>query len=190
MRIITGKSRGVRLATLEGSATRPTAERAKEAVFSMLQFRLVEANVLDLFGGSGQLGLEAFSRGAGHVTLVDASRDAVRIIAENVRRTRSECGTTVVCADALQFLKGYRGPPFDIVFLDPPYASGLVPQCLALLFERELLASGALVVCETAGSADVFGSEENLANHFSLKKQNRYGAALISVMTPVKGEKQ
>lgn len=188
MRIITGKARGVRLATLDGNTTRPTAERAKEAVFSMLQFSLAGTNVLDLFGGSGQLGLEAVSRGAAHATLVDASKDAVRVISENVRRTRSERETTVLCADALRFLEGYRGAPFEIVFLDPPYAAGLVPQCLSLLLKRALLAPGAWVVCETAGAEDVFANEEQLAKCFSVEKQNRYGAALVSMLMPVKGE--
>lgn len=188
MRIITGRARGVRLATLEGDITRPTAERVKEAVFSMLQFSLKGANVLDLFGGSGQLALEAVSRGAAHATVVDAARDAVRVIAKNVDRTHSENEVTVLCVDALQFLQEYRGAPFELVFLDPPYASGLVPQCLSLLLEKNLLGPGAWVVCETGRAADVFGREEILEKQFLIKKQNRYGAAIISMLTPEKGE--
>lgn len=188
MRIITGKARGVRLATLEGDATRPTAERVKEAVFSMLQFSLEGANVLDLFGGSGQLALEAVSRGAAHATVVDAAEDAVRVIAKNVERTHSEGEVDVLCMDALRFLRGYRGALLDVVFLDPPYASGLVPQCLSLLLEKKLLAPGARVVCETGRVADVFGGEQALEKQFFVQKQNRYGAAIISMLTPEMGE--
>lgn len=119
MRIITGKARGVRLETLPGDATRPTSERAKEAVFSILQFELEGRNVLDLFAGSGQLGLEALSRGAAHAVLIDESREAKNILDENVRRTKAEQNCTVMTADAFRYLESYRGAPFDLVFLDP-----------------------------------------------------------------------
>ena len=99
MRIITGKARGVRLATLEGEATRPTSERAKEAVFSVLQFDISGRRVLDLFAGSGQLGLEALSRGASSATFCDASREAVAVIQKNTIKTRLAPMCDVICAD-------------------------------------------------------------------------------------------
>lgn len=181
MRIITGRARGVRLATLEGAATRPTAERAKEAIFSVLQFDLAGKRVLDLFAGSGQMGLEALSRGAASAVLVDSAAAAIRVIEENVRRTKLPA--TVAQTDALRYL-GSAAQPFDLVFLDPPYAEKLVPLCLQLLLERHLLTQGAVVVCETGDPADVFGGDTVLENRFATRKSTRYGAAFVRILTP------
>ena len=183
MRIITGKARGVRLQTLTGEATRPTAERTKEAVFSMLQFELRDAYVLDLFAGSGQMGLEAISRGARHAVLCDASGDAVAVIRENARRTRLEEACEIVRMEHSTYLRTARVPsPFDLVFLDPPYALGLIPSSLRMLSERDLLAEDAKLVCESADPADVFGGDADLASRFAVLKQNRYGAASVTVL--------
>ena len=105
MRIITGKSRGTTLVTLEGENTRPTSERAKEAVFSMLQFELEGRRVLDLFGGSGQLALEALSRGAASAVIADSSRQAVEIIKKNAEKTRLAPCCNIICADWTQTLR-------------------------------------------------------------------------------------
>ncbi len=187
MRIITGSARGVRLKTLEGKDTRPTAERVKEAIFSSLQSEIEGRRVLDLFGGSGQMGLEALSRGATHAVLLDASRDAVSVIRENLVRTRLGERATVLCTDALAYLRAFSAEPFHLVFLDPPYAAGLIPSCLAALLARGTLAAGAFVVCETADAGDVFGGDEALAARFSVLREQRYGAAYVTVLTP-KGE--
>ena len=181
MRIITGSARGTRLETLAGDATRPTAERVKEAVFSTLQFSLEGRRVLDLFAGSGQLGLEAVSRGAAEAVLVDASRDAIGVISRNAERTRLSKSVEIVCSDALAFLKR-PAKPFHLVFLDPPYAAGLVPQVLSALTSRGWLTTGALVVVETAQQADVFGGDTALAERFELLKESRYGAAYITIL--------
>ena len=132
MRIITGKAKGIRLATLEGENTRPTSERTKEAVFSMIQFELEGRRVLDLFSGSGQMGLEALSRGAAAAVMVDHSKAAVSVIKQNVMKTKLE-GATVVTADSLEYLRGEgrrrnESAKFDIVFLDPPYREKLIPK--------------------------------------------------------------
>lgn len=185
MRIITGKARGTRLATLEGEATRPTAERTKEAVFSMLRFEIPDAEVLDLFAGSGQLGLEALSQGAARAVFCDASRDAVRIIRSNAEKTRLSEQCEIVCADALSLLSRYEGKrKFDLVFLDPPYASGLIPQVLSVLSDRGLLANHAHVMCETAKAEDVFCENAKLAERFEMLRASRYGAAQITILTP------
>ncbi|MBR6602386.1 MAG: 16S rRNA (guanine(966)-N(2))-methyltransferase RsmD, partial [Clostridia bacterium] len=131
MRIITGKAKGIRLATLDGEATRPTSERTKEAVFSMLQFDIEGRRVLDLFAGSGQMGLEALSRGAQSATFVDHAKAAISVIKQNIEKTRLE-GANVVCADSLEYLrtegrKRNESAKFDIVFLDPPYADKIIP---------------------------------------------------------------
>ena len=185
MRIITGRARGTKLYTLEGEMTRPTAERTKEAVFSMLQFQIRDANVLDLFAGSGQLGLEAASRGAAHVVLCDRARDAVEIVRRNVQKTGLGDLCEVFCSDYAQLLHTMRGRAFDIVFLDPPYALGAVPVALKSLVDLHLLASDALIVCETAEAGDVFGNDEQLKSAFEIQKQARYGAAHVTVLRAI-----
>lgn len=183
MRIITGRARGVRLSTLAGEATRPTSERAKEAIFSMLQFSLQGARVLDLFAGSGQMALEAVSRGAAHAVLCDASREAVGVIRENVTKTRLADFCEVVPMEFTAYLRTARvREPFDLVFLDPPYAKGMIPEALRLLLSRGLLSPNATVVCESADSGDVFAADEALASHFTVLKQARYGIAHVTLL--------
>jgi 16S rRNA (guanine(966)-N(2))-methyltransferase RsmD len=108
MRVITGKARGVQLKTPNGQLTRPTTDRVKEALFSIIQFEIPGATVLDLFGGTGQLGIEALSRGAKTATFVDAREDACRLIKENLKRTKLEQDGKVVRADYLDYLKRCR----------------------------------------------------------------------------------
>lgn len=183
MRIITGKARGVRLATLEGDRTRPTSERAKEAVFSMLQFELEGTNVLDLFAGSGQMGLEAVSRGAAHAVLCDASRAAADIIRANALKTRLMPLCDILCSDFRTSLQNMRRrQSFDLVFLDPPYALGLLPQALELLLRYRLLHAGAKIICESAAPEDVFAGNDALAEHFDVLRSARYGVAHITVL--------
>lgn len=182
MRIITGSARGTHLYTRSGDETRPTSERAKEALFSMLQQKPSGARVLDLFAGSGQLGLEALSRGAAGAVFVDASGEAADIVRRNAERTHLLQKARIVKSDALSYLKSCRDAPFDLCFLDPPYDAMVLPQCLSLLVSRGLLAKDALVITESRDSADVFGGDTSLADQFEVIKQNRYGVACITVM--------
>lgn len=183
MRIITGKARGVRLSTLEGDHTRPTSERAKEAVFSMLQFDIVGARVLDLFAGSGQMGLEALSRGAQSAAFCDLSKSAIEIVKANAKKTRLEPACDIYCGDYKVFLQRLSGrKSFDMVFLDPPYAQSLVPQAINGLIKGKLLAQNARLVCETASPNDVFGGDEAMADRFEILKQTRYGIAHVTVL--------
>ena len=121
MRVITGKARGVQLKTPDGMLTRPTTDRVKEALFSVIQFDIPGARVLDLFGGTGQLGIEALSRGAKSAVFVDAREDACKLIRENLKRTRLQEDARVVRSDYLDYLSRCR-EQYDIIFLDPPYA--------------------------------------------------------------------
>ena len=130
MRIITGSAKGVSLLTLEGDATRPTSARAKEALFSMLQFDIEGRRVLDLFGGSGQLGLEAHSRGAAACTFVDAAPEAVAVIRKNIEKTGFADRARVQNTDYRNFLRKCAADGFDLVFLDPPYASDALADAL------------------------------------------------------------
>ena len=132
MRVITGTARGTKIETLAGLDVRPTADRVKEALFSILQFELEGRRVLDLFAGSGQLGIEALSRGAAQAVFVDASRESVELVKRNLARTHLEKQARVVSGDAIAFLSG-KSEPFDIALLDPPYRKGLLEQALALI---------------------------------------------------------
>ena len=129
MRVITGSARGRRLRELEGMETRPTTDRVKEGMFSILQFDIEGRCVLDLFAGTGQLGIECLSRGAAEVTFVDRRGDAVRLIRENLRVTNLEAGARVIAGDAMEYLRTAK-QRFDLIFLDPPYASGLLETAL------------------------------------------------------------
>ena len=186
MHIITGSARGVRLETLPGDTTRPTSERAKEAIFSMLQFDLQGRRVLDLFAGSGQMGLEALSRGAINAVLVDRAKEAVAVINKNAAKTRLADRARVINAEALRFLQGYAQEPFHLVFLDPPYASLLLPQVLKLLLDKDMLTKGATLVAECGNEKDLFGGDEELAARYEILKTKRYGVAHVFLLTPVK----
>lgn len=181
MRIITGKARGVRLDTLDGLDTRPTSERTKEAVFSMLQFEIANSTVLDLFSGSGQMGLEALSRGAKRAYMVDASRHACEIIKKNVEKSRLREGADVVCEDSISFLKRYSGDKLDIVFLDPPYATDLIDKALSLLAQKNLLNHECYIVCES-DRFDILGLENS--SKYDIIKTMKHGIAHITVLRP------
>ena len=178
MRIITGSARGTKLLTLEGLNTRPTAERTKEAVFSKLQFDLEGRTVLDLFAGSGQMGLEALSRGATEAILCDKMKDAVAVITKNAEKTRLKDRCVIFCADYSDCLARMEsiGKKFDIIFLDPPYASGLLSEVLGSLCEKGLLKTGALVVCESGGTDFVIPSA------LEVVKQSKYGIAHVTIL--------
>lgn len=184
MRIITGRARGIQLVTLEGDMTRPTSERAKMAIFSSLQFELEGRRVLDLFAGSGQMGLEAVSRGAAHAVLVDQSKDAVKIIQKNAEKTRLAEDCTVICSDFSEFLRQRRGKePFDIIFIDPPYAMRACKAAVEALLENRLLKPHSILVLESA-EPDPLGAGTPLSEKFEVVKSARYGVAYVNILTP------
>ena len=183
MRIITGRARGVKLFSLEGEQTRPTSERAKEAVFSMLQFEIEDRNVLDLFAGSGQLGLEAVSRGAAKAVMIDRSRDAVEVIKKNCIKTKLAPFCEVLCSDYTEFLRACHGQrKFDMVFLDPPYGMKLIPDALRQMLRYRAIEEGCTLICESAAFEDVFGGDAALAARFERIKEVRYGVACVTVL--------
>ena len=147
MRVITGSARGRRLRELEGMETRPTTDRVKEGLFSALQFEIEGRKVLDLFAGTGQLGIECLSRGAAAAVFVDRRPDAVRLIRENLRITELVDRARVTAGDALEFLKTLR-EKFDIVLLDPPYDAGLLEQAVAQLTAFDILNPHGIIVAE------------------------------------------
>ncbi len=184
MRIITGSAKGITLKTLEGDATRPTSERVKEAVFSMIQFDLEERRVLDLFSGSGQMALEALSRGASSATLVDKSRDSINIIKYNANKTKLFDRCAIYQSDYLDFIKRNYGNKYDIVFLDPPYTLKMYKPALQALLDSSMLKPSTLIICES-GEDTVFDGDEALAARFTIEKQSRYSKTYITIFKPL-----
>ena len=185
MRIITGKARGVRLDTLEGVETRPTAERVKEAVFSMLQFDIEDRSVLDLFSGSGQMALEALSRGASEAVLIDKSKNAMRVIEKNAEKCILADMCRIINSDALDYIKRNKGKKFDIVFLDPPYASGLYAPVLNALYVNDMLKPTSIIVCESDFD-ELLERDSKLKDMYSVKKISKYSRTIITLLEPVK----
>lgn len=176
MRVITGKARGVALKTPEGLTTRPTADRVKEALFSIINFDIPDAEVLDLFGGTGQLGIEALSRGAKRAIFVDAGDAACKLIKENLRRTKLEGQGSVVRSDYLQYLSRCR-EKFSIVFLDPPYAEEFLENSLKKLSEIDILKSNGIIVCERPLGKELPWEIPG----FTRSKDYKYGKTLLTL---------
>ena len=176
MRVISGKARGVVLKTPEGMQTRPTADRVKEALFSILQFDLPGTKVLDLFGGTGQLGIEAISRGAKSAVFVDAAEAPCKLIKENLRRAKMENEGRVVRSDYLQYLSQCK-ETFDIIFLDPPYAEVFLENAIKKISEIDILQSGGIIVSERpvekALNLEIDG--------FSRSKDYKYGRTFVTL---------
>jgi len=176
MRVITGKARGVQLKTPEGMKTRPTADRVKEALFSIIQFEIPGAKVLDLFGGTGQLGIEALSRGAASAVFVDAAEPACKLIRENLKRTKLEQQGRVIRGDYLDFLKRNR-EQFDIIFLDPPYAEVFLENALNCITEIDILQSNGIIVTERPLDKELPWEYEG----FLRSRDYKYGKTLLTV---------
>ena len=176
MRVISGRARGTMLKTPDGLATRPTSDRVKEALFSIIQFDLPNAKVLDLFGGTGQLGIEALSRGAKNAVFVDERADACRLIQENLKRTKLESFARVVRSDYLAFLKSDQ-EKYDIILLDPPYAEIFLENALKTITEIDILQSGGIIVterpCEKPLDVEFPG--------YSRSKDYKYGSTVLTL---------
>lgn len=178
MRIITGTARGVRLETLDGDdITRPTGEKVKEALFSMIQFEIDGARVLDVFSGSGQLALEALSRGASYAVMGDVSPEAVAVIRKNALKTKLAGNTRILNVDYKTLIKGLeKREKFNIVFIDPPYASGLIEDTLARLVRSDILSPNAIVICES-DSPEPKACEGLVQRRFA-----KYGRVFVTVL--------
>ena len=177
MRVIAGKARGLSLNCPDGIATRPTLDRVKEAVFSMLLPYLNEANVLDLFAGSGALGIEALSRGAKRAYFTDNSDKAIKCINENVLRTRFQSNSVIIKKTAEDFLKTTK-EKFDIIFIDPPYSANLYPSILRRICEQNVLSENGLILVEWDYDIGFTNTEPSL----ELLKEKKYGKVGISVL--------
>lgn len=182
MRIITGSAKGMTIETIQGESTRPTAEKVKEALFSMIQFDIEGRRVLDLFAGSGQLGLEALSRGAEHCFFVDSSRECTEVIRRNVKKTRMVEQSRIMTWDYTEFFaKKTKDDKFDLVFLDPPYAAKLLPDSLRRLKKSELLKPTSLIICES-GHTEIFETDKELASQYEIIKQSKYSGVYVTLL--------
>jgi len=174
MRVITGKARGRRLLSPEGMDVRPTTDKVKECMFSIIQFELEDATVLDLFAGSGQLGIEALSRGAKKAVFVDSSRKSLEVVRRNIETVRIDAVANVTQSDSISFLQTTR-ERFDICFLDPPYHKGLCDKAFEHL--PRVLNENAIVICETQSDEELPDSVGKLTE----KKEYRYSAIKLTV---------
>lgn len=203
MRIITGSARGIVLDTPNGEEiTRPTADRVKEALFSMLRFDVEGRKVLDLFAGSGQLGLEALSRGAAKAVFIDISRESVDVILKNAAKTKLRNRCVVSSSDFKAFLNSAVGrEKYDVIFLDPPYSSNCMKEALSIIQSGNLLATNGVIVCESDTSDDekkknkrqrpsdadavlndVFSGDTHLMEKFTVRRTARYGRTRLTLL--------
>ena len=176
MRVITGKARGVQLKTPQGLKTRPTTDRVKEAMFSIINFDIPGARVLDLFGGTGQLGIEALSRGAKSAVFVDAGEDACKLIRENLKRTKLERDGRVVRGDYMDYLRRCR-ENYEIIFLDPPYAEVFLENALKCITEIDILQSGGIIVTERPLGKELPWEFEG----YTRSRDYKYGNTLVTI---------
>lgn len=174
MRVITGSARGRVLETLKGDdIVRPTTDKVKEAIFSSVQFELEGRSFLDAFAGSGQMGVEALSRGAASATFVDSSKRAIAVIERNLKVTNLQPSARVVCADSIAYLRNCRDQ-FDIAFLDPPYMSGLLQEALPII--AQIMKKTGVIICESALNDKLLQKYYK----FTLDRERTYGKIKVS----------
>jgi len=176
MRVITGSAKGIRLKTPDGLKTRPTSDRVKEAVFSIVQFEVEGSRFLDLFAGTGQMGIEALSRGAVSAVFVDGWKDACQLVRDNLKLTRLSEKAKVVNSDYLSYLKNCR-EEFDIIFLDPPYAEIFLENSLNKISEIDILSDRGIIICERPAEKQLDLDISGLQRW----KDYRYGKTWITV---------
>ena len=191
MRIIAGKARGTILETLDGEDTRPTLERVKENFFNAINFDVTDAKVLDLFAGSGQLGLEALSRGAKEAVFVDLNAECIDIIRKNAQKAKLYEKCNIYKYDYSEYLAGLKKrkdfnnfEKFDIVFLDPPYESSrrLINECVKKLIKNEFVSDGGLIICETGNGEKLdLDLNEEILNKIQSSRIYKYGKVYVTI---------
>ena len=176
MRVISGSLRGLKLIAPEGLGTRPTTDRVKESLFNIIQPYIPAESVLDLFGGSGALGIEALSRGSSFCVLVDVDKNAVDIINKNIEKARLKERTRVIKGDALSYLSSCNDK-FDVIFLDPPYNKGFLNKVFEEIYKNNLLDTNGIIVVEGEVGGETFDDDSK----FVCIKQAKYGKTTVSV---------
>ncbi len=177
MRIIAGKAKGTKLYTLEGDNTRPTLDRVKESLFNIIQDRLQDICFLDLFSGSGAIGLEALSRGAKKAILCDKSKEAYQIIQKNACKTHLSESAEIYRMDFQNLLRNEIQEKIDIIFLDPPYQSDYAIKAVDMIFEKELLQKDGMIIIETDDQDKMIKQLES--RKYDIKDIRKYGRAYL-----------
>ncbi|MBQ6539942.1 MAG: 16S rRNA (guanine(966)-N(2))-methyltransferase RsmD [Oscillospiraceae bacterium] len=183
MRIISGTKRGRKLKEPADYSVRPTTDMVKEAVFNIIQFDIEGRKVLDLFAGSGQLGIEALSRGAASAVFVDKAPDSLKLVRENIKLAGFEKESRIVAADSIAFLSG--GEKFDLIFLDPPYDTDLLEKSIISVNKFDILKENGIMVCESQKEKVL---PEVTEPYFRLKEY-RYGKIRITTFSRRAAEK-
>lgn len=177
MRIISGKAKGTKLYTLEGENTRPTLDRVKESIFNILQNDIEDANVLDLFAGSGAIGLEFLSRGAKKAVLCDKSKEAIEIIKKNIEKTHMESKSEVLNVDYETCLQKVKNQHFDIIYLDPPYITDYIVKSLTKIIDFGIINNEGIIIIETDDEKRILEGIKNI--EVQIVDKRRYGRATI-----------
>ena len=177
MRIISGKSKGTKLYTLEGMNTRPTLDRVKESIFNIMQGEIEDAKVLDLFAGSGAIGLEFLSRGAQSAVLCDKEKSAIEIIKKNVQKTHMEDKAQILNADFETGLDRLKNQQFDIVYLDPPYATDYIVKSIRKILEMKMIKQESIIIVETDDENRILEEIKNI--EVQIVDKRKYGRATI-----------
>ena len=175
MRIITGSARGCKLKLVPGETTRPTRDMVKEALFSIIQFDIEGRTVLDLFAGTGQLGIEALSRGAARCDFVEHGREAYGIVRKNTQAARVDDRAAIHRTEAADFVSHAGKHRYDLIFLDPPYGGAILENALKQIERFDILSANGIIICESA-------VEDRFAHGFETVRERRYGATLITVL--------
>ena len=175
MRIIAGKARGTKLYTLEGENTRPTLDRVKESLFNIIQPNIQDSVFLDLFSGSGSIGLEAVSRGAKKAILCDNSKDAMNIIKKNIQKTHFESQIDTYQMQYYDVLKNKINEKLDIIYIDPPYATDFAYNSVKIILEKELINQDSIIIVESDDEERIINQIEYL--DIEIKSKRKYGRA-------------
>lgn len=178
MRVISGTARGLKLTAPEGMDTRPTLDRVKEALFSMLTPYIIDAKILDMFAGSGALGIEALSRGGASAVFLDNAKSGEKAVIANLEKARLKDKAVVKNTDALDFLK-HTDEKFSLIFIDPPYGGGLYEKALDLIVKRDLLAKDGVIAVEW----DMDVHEPVFTQKLVRFKDRSYGRVHITLLT-------
>ncbi len=177
MRIISGKARGTKLYTLEGTNTRPTLDRVKESTFNIIQGEIEDAVILDLFAGSGAIGLECLSRGAKKAVLCDKSKEAMKIIKRNIEKTHMEEKTHCINDDFETCLEKLKDEKFDIIYIDPPYETDYIFKALKKIKEIGIVKKESLIIVETDDEQRILKDIGNI--EIKIVDKRKYGRATI-----------
>lgn len=178
MRVISGKARGLKLNPPKDQSVRPTTDRVKESLFNIINSYVMDSNVLDLFAGSGSLGIECLSRGAKHCVFSDLSKESIKIIQSNIKKARVERDSTVINKDYKNAISdmGIKKAKFDIIMLDPPYYEGLFVDCIERIDDNNILSEDGIIVVEHDKKDELPDEIGNIVK----TKEKKYGITVLS----------